>query len=64
MESTNSGAGTVTLVIGDQTLEAGEKTFSTGSKGYSFCGKVVINGKPYQLGCNMVLIGSKPKAAK
>jgi hypothetical protein len=38
------------------------KVFSTGSKGYSAGGKMVIEGKEYQVCANVIEIGSKPKA--
>jgi len=37
-------------------------TFKTGSRGYRVNGKVVLAGKKYQVGANIVEIGSKPKA--
>lgn len=37
------------------------KTFRTGSKGYYVWGKVVIDGKRYQVSGNLVEIGSKSK---
>jgi len=37
-----------------------EKTFSTGSRGYYGSGKIEIAGKRYQIGVNIVEIGSKP----
>ncbi len=37
-----------------------EKTFSTGSRGYYGTGKIEIAGKRYQIGVNIVEIGSKP----
>jgi len=39
-----------------------EKTFSTGSRGYYGAGKIEIAGKRYQIGVNIVEIGSKPDA--
>ena len=38
-----------------------EKTFSTGSRGYYGAGKIEIAGKRYQVGINIVEIGSKPE---
>ncbi len=38
-----------------------EKEFRTGSKGYFAQGKVAVGGKRYQVSCNLVEIGSKPK---
>jgi hypothetical protein len=39
-----------------------EKTFKTGSRGYYGSGKIEIAGKRYQVGVNIVEIGSKPEA--
>ena len=44
------------------TLPATPKIFSTGSRGFRVNGKVVLGGKRYQVGANLVEIGSKPKA--
>jgi hypothetical protein len=44
------------------TIELKERTFSTGSRGYYGNGKIVIDGKRYQVGANIVEIGSKPKS--
>lgn len=57
---------TVTLNIDgvETTLTAKEKTFSTGSTGFFLNGKAKGAGNDkYQVGGNIVLIGSKPKAA-
>ena len=43
---------------------AKEKVFSTGSRGYTVTGKILIDGKRYQMGCNLVEIGSKPGSVK
>ena len=53
----------VTIEIdGNRTaMLAKEKTFSTGSRGFSVSDKIVIDGKRYQVGLNIVEIGSKPK---
>jgi hypothetical protein len=42
-------------------LSADKKDFSTGSKGFYVSGKVrnPKNGLPYQVGANIILIGSK-----
>lgn len=45
-------------------LPTAKKEFKTGSRGYYANGKVMINGKSYQVGCNIVEIGSKPKNEK
>ena len=37
------------------------RDFKTGSKGYWGNGKIMIGGKRYQVGANVVEIGSKPK---
>lgn len=37
------------------------KIFSTGSRGFNGNQRVTINGVPYQVGINLVEIGSKPK---
>jgi len=42
-------------------LVAQPKEFSTGSTGFWAGGKVEIAGERYQVSCNVVLIGSKPK---
>lgn len=46
---------------GSSDLFAASKTFSTGSIGFWAGGKVELNGKKYQISCNIVEIGSKPK---
>jgi hypothetical protein len=38
-----------------------KKDFKTGSKGYYGTGKMVAGGKRYQIGIQVVEIGSKPK---
>lgn len=43
------------------TIELRPKEFNTGSRGYHGNGKIVINGKRYQVGANIVEIGTKPK---
>ncbi len=51
------------LKIGDEeyALNMKPKDFKTGSKGYNISGKIELEGKKYQIGCNIVEIGSKPK---
>jgi hypothetical protein len=51
----------LTVKIGDQSLLAEHRTFKTGSKGYWGGGKVVLDGKRYQVSMSIVEIGSKPK---
>ena len=38
------------------------KEFKTGSRGFSLSQKMVINGKKYQIGLNVIEIGSKAAA--
>ena len=45
------------------TLLATERTFATGSKGFGAYGKIGVKGSSqgyYQVGVNIVLVGSKP----
>ena len=48
------------------TIVASSKEFATGSVGFYANGKIVNpkSGKPYQVGANITLIGSKPKKDK
>ena len=48
------------IKFGDTTVTAKPKVFSTGSIGYGHYGKVEIDGKRYQVSCNIIEIGSKP----
>ena len=48
----------------EQVVGLSTKNFSTGSKGFNGTGKMVVNGKRYQIGINVVEIGSKPKKEK
>ena len=41
-----------------------KKDFKTGSRGYYGTGKMVAAGKRYQIGIQVVEIGSKPKPAE
>ncbi len=45
------------------TIVAGAKEFRTGSVGFYGNGKIINpqGGKPYQVGANITLIGSKPQ---
>jgi len=43
------------------TIDLTPRDFKTGSKGYWGNGKIMIGGKRYQVGANVVEIGSKPK---
>jgi hypothetical protein len=40
-------------------LKTGATSFSTGSHGYHMAGKLVIAGKIYQCGINLIEVGSK-----
>lgn len=51
------------LISIDQPITARPKKFSTGSVGYYVWGKVTLDGKTYQLGGNLVEVGSKKKKA-
>ena len=64
---------TLTLIFKDAekgsnfgTLTANQKEFKTGSKGFFGHGKITDpdTGKKYQVACNIVEIGSKPKDGK
>jgi len=50
----------VQLSIEGQILNAMPKEFSSGSKGYYANGKVMIDGRNCQVGCNITIIGTKP----
>lgn len=39
------------------------RPFKTGSRGFNASGKVTIDGKRYQVSCNLIEIGSKPTMA-
>lgn len=44
---------------GETVLEAAERAFKSGADGYFLGGKVMIDGRKYQVSCNVVRIGSK-----
>lgn len=44
------------------TERGADNPFSSGSRGYHVSGKIVLNGKRYQLSAPIVEIGSKPAA--
>ena len=48
--------------IDGQTIILNARKFSTGSTGFYGTGKVVIDGKKYQVNMQAVLIGSKPES--
>jgi hypothetical protein len=60
----NEAAEPLKVMIGDQTLLAEPKNFKTGSFGFFITAKVsVLVGDtlvPCQVGCNIIVVGSKP----
>ena len=52
---------TIQLCGDKQNFIIDKKDFKTGSKGYYGTGKMVAGGKRYQIGIQVVEIGSKPK---
>ncbi len=52
---------TIQLCSDKQNFILDKKDFKTGSKGYYGTGKMVAGGKRYQIGIQVVEIGSKPK---
>ncbi len=48
--------------IAGQTVHGMPVKFSTGSLGWYVTGKVMLDGKPAQIGASVVLIGTKPQA--
>jgi hypothetical protein len=52
---------TIQLCGDKQNFILDKKDFKTGSKGYYGTGKMVAGGKRYQIGVQVVEIGSKPK---
>ena len=52
---------TIQLLGDKQNFILDKKDFKTGSKGYYGTGKMVAGGKRYQIGIQVVEIGSKPK---
>ena len=55
---------TIQLCGDKQNFILDKKDFKTGSKGYYGTGKMVAGGKRYQIGIQVVEIGSKPKEKK
>ncbi len=51
-----------TVLIAGQAVAVTRKTFSTGSVGFNLNGKVEIGGMRYQVGGNLVQLGSGPDA--
>ena len=49
---------------GKQNFILDKKDFKTGSRGYYAPGKMMAAGKKYQIGIQVVEIGSKPKQKK
>jgi hypothetical protein len=52
---------TIQLCGDKQNFILDKKDFKTGSKGFYGTGKMVAGGKRYQIGIQVVEIGSKPK---
>lgn len=57
---TNTTTENVRISIDGQNLIGRATTFNTGSRGFRGNGRVVINGKAYQVNANVVEVGSKP----
>lgn len=55
---------TVNVDIEGTKMSGDFRKFSSGSKGYYISGKVMIDGVKCQVGCNIIIIGSKPEAKK
>ena len=51
----------VAVTVDGQSFVASAKDFKSGSHGWYTSGKVIIDGVKCQLGCTIVVIGSKPK---
>jgi hypothetical protein len=52
---------TIQLLGDKQNFILDKKDFKTGSRGFYGTGKMVAGGKKYQIGIQVVEIGSKPK---
>jgi hypothetical protein len=52
---------TIQLLGEKQNFILDKKDFKTGSRGFYGTGKMVAGGKKYQIGIQVVEIGSKPK---
>lgn len=50
----------VSIDIEGNKLSGAFREFSSGSKGWYVTGKAVIDGAKCQVGCNIIVIGSKP----
>lgn len=55
---------TVNVDIEGTKMSGDFRDFSSGSKGYFISGKVMIDGVKCQVGCNIIVVGSKPVAKK
>ena len=51
---------TVNVDIEGTKMSGDFRGFSSGSKGYFISGKVMIDGVKCQVGCNIIVVGSKP----
>ena len=61
MKMSDVNMATIQLCGDKQNFILDKKDFKTGSKGYYGTGKMVAGGKRYQIGIQVVEIGSKPK---
>jgi len=50
----------ITVDIDGAKLSGSFREFSSGSKGWYISGKVHIDGVKCQVGCNIIVVGSKP----
>jgi hypothetical protein len=55
----------ITVRIGEEevTVQLNPKVFKTQSTGFNGSGKISVGDKKYQISCNIILIGSRPKSA-
>ena len=61
MKMSDVNMATIQLCGDKQNFILDKKDFKTGSKGFYGTGKMVAGGKRYQIGIQVVEIGSKPK---
>lgn len=54
----------VSVVVDGQSFIANAREFKSGSRGWYTNGKVIVDGVRCQLGCTIVVIGSKPGSSK
>jgi len=51
----------ITVVVAGQSFIGNPREFSSGSKGWNISGKIQIDGRKCQVGCNIIVVGSKPE---